>query len=146
MEVVTADFDRWVKGYVREYPGEQGKALRNVTLNLIGRIAQRNPVDTGRARGGWYPYTDHAGAPRTDNLPGTAQGKSEGSFREDLRGRDMYVEITNGVPYIVPLEYGHSKQAPAGMVRVSMRETITGDVDEEFEAAVKRADRKAERG
>lgn len=28
--------------------------------------------------------------------------------------------ITNNVPYSVPLEYGHSSQAPLGMVRVTM--------------------------
>jgi len=30
--------------------------------------------------------------------------------------------ITNNLPYAVPLEYGHSSQAPAGMVRITVAE------------------------
>jgi hypothetical protein len=146
LEVVTRDFDQWVKGYVRKYPDEQGKALRNVMLNLLGRIVPRTPVDTGRARGGWYPYADHAGAPVVGGGPGAAQGRSEGSFREDLDGANQFIEVTNGVPYIKRLEYGYSTQAPAGMVRVSMRELLAGEVDDEFEKSIIAADRKAERG
>lgn len=147
IEAVTADFDRWVEGFVGQHlPEEQGKALRRVALDFTKRVAARTPVDTGRARGGWLPYADHVGEPTEPRGPGTAQGKLEGSFREDLRGRDMYIEITNGVPYIVFLEYGHSKQAPAGMVRVSLRELSAQKIDDEFEAAVERANRKAERG
>ena len=146
LEVVTRDFDRWVAGYVREYPGEQSKALRNVMLNLLKRIVPRNPVDTGRSRAGWYPYMDHAGTPVTGGGPGAEQGRSEGSYREDLQGANQYIEVTNGVPYIVRLEYGYSTQAPAGMVRVSLREMIAGEIDEEFEKAIVKADREAERG
>ncbi|MNJ81742.1 hypothetical protein D3C77_807050 [compost metagenome] len=28
--------------------------------------------------------------------------------------------IVNNLPYAIPLEYGHSSQAPAGMVRVTL--------------------------
>lgn len=147
IEAVTRDFDRWVNGFVRDYPGESGKALRHVALSFVRGVFERTPRDTGRARGGWLPYADHAGQPIADPLPGSARGKSEGGFREDLRGRDQFVEITNGVPYIVPLEYGHSKQAPAGMVRVTMRTIRAGGyVDKQFEDAVERANRKAGRG
>ena len=146
LEVVTRDFDRWVDGYVREYPGEQGKALRNVMLNLLGRIIPRNPVDTGRSRAGWYPYRDHAGLPVADQGEAVAVGRSEGSFTEDLNGSNQYIEVVNGVPYIRRLEYGYSTQAPAGMVRVSLREMMVGDIDDEFEDAIEAANRKAERG
>jgi hypothetical protein len=78
--------------------------------------------------------------------PGAAQGRSEGSFREDLDGANQFIEVTNGVPYIKRLEYGYSTQAPAGMVRVSMRELLAGEVDDEFEKSIIAADRKAERG
>ena len=30
--------------------------------------------------------------------------------------------LVNNLPYAVPLEYGHSSQAPAGMVRVTIAE------------------------
>jgi nitroimidazol reductase NimA-like FMN-containing flavoprotein (pyridoxamine 5'-phosphate oxidase superfamily) len=28
--------------------------------------------------------------------------------------------LVNNLPYAVPLEYGHSKQAPGGMVRITL--------------------------
>jgi hypothetical protein len=146
LEVVTRDFDQWVKGYVREYPGEQGKALRETMLRLLTKIIERNPVDTGRSRAGWFPYKDHAGEGVDGGGSGAEQGRSEGSYREDLEGANMYIEVTNGVPYIKRLEYGYSTQAPAGMVRVSMRELLAGEVDDEFEKSIIAADRKAERG
>jgi hypothetical protein len=150
LEVVTRDFDRWVAGYVREYPGEQSKALRNVMLNLIERVTKRTPVDLGRLHAAWLPYARHAGVPMptTGKSPeAQARGLSEGSFREDLQGANQFIEITNGVPYVVRIEFGHSSvQAPAGMVRVSLREMMVGEIDEEFEAALVRTNRKAERG
>ncbi len=52
-----------------------------------------------------------------------AKGKREGGFRDKLKSRfTPYVELINGVPYIIYLEYGWSQSAPAGMLRVSMRE------------------------
>ena len=44
--------------------------------------------------------------------------------------------ITNNVPYSVPLEYGHSGQAPDGMVRVTM-----ADVQKYVRDAVQELDR-----
>lgn len=58
--------------------------------------------------------------------PGELKGRSEGSFTDHTTGYlKKWIEIVNGVRYIIFLEYGYSKQAPAGMVRVSMRE-LTG--------------------
>ena len=52
------------------------------------------------------------------------QEKREGEFIEHLgpEHRQKWVELVNGCPYIIFLEYGHSKlSAPYGIVRVSMR-------------------------
>lgn len=48
----------------------------------------------------------------------------EGWVAELLRQplADMEAVIFNLVPYVLPLEFGHSRQAPAGMIRVSLRE------------------------
>jgi hypothetical protein len=37
---------------------------------------------------------------------------------EKAAGNIFY--LVNNLPYIKPLEYGHSKQAPQGMVRISV--------------------------
>ena len=56
-----------------------------------------------------------------------AKGVREGSFTDRTRGRiNQYVELINGVPYIIFLEFGSSKSAPFGMVRISLRKMREG--------------------
>ncbi len=71
------------------------EVVRKVGFDLHGRIVERTPVDTGRAKAGWA-----------------------------LDVRPEMTIIYNNVEYIVPLEYGHSKQAPQGMVRVSIADIV----------------------
>lgn len=86
-----------------------------VTLALVlhGKITQRTPVDTGRARANWFLAE---GEPRIETKQSTAP-----ETPPKLSGNTV-IYLTNSLPYIVPLEYGHSKQAPFGMVRVSIAE------------------------
>lgn len=65
-----------------------------------------------------------------------AKGQKEGSFKDHTGTmyKEKYVELINGVNYIIFLEYGHSKSAPAGMVRVSMRSMRKGALSYEIAA------------
>lgn len=132
----------WTREIVRDMDDDATrKALRGIALEFARRVIRRTPVDTGRARAGWSAILDAHGIPIPGGK-GSAKGRSESGFSET----DRSVEIVNGVPYIVALEFGHSKQAPSGMVRVTVSE-MTGEADriglDEVEAAIKRADRKA---
>ena len=61
------------------------------------------------------------------------QGRSEGDFIDHTRGTmNKWVEIVNGVSYILFLEYGYSQQAPHGMVRLSMRELRRGQLPQQM--------------
>ena len=63
------------------------------------KIAQQNtPIDTGRARKGW-------------------------KTSRTTRG----FEVENSVPYIGFLEKGHSKQAPKGILKPTVRK-VTGNI------------------
>jgi len=92
-------------------------------------VTGRHPVDTGRARAGWNVSIQGLGGKANLESGGKnikpeaiAKGKSEGQFTDGTNNLwNPYVELTNAVPYIVYLEYGHSAQAPAGMVRVAAR-------------------------
>jgi len=56
-----------------------------------------------------------------------SKGKREGSFTDRTKGRiNQYVELINGVPYIIYLEFGSSKSAPYGIVRISLRKMREG--------------------
>lgn len=84
-----------------------------LALTLADKITVGTPVDTGRARANWFVAE---GAPRIE----TTEAVTAAPIPK-LTG-DTVIFITNSLPYIVPLEYGHSKQAPYGMVRRSIAE------------------------
>ena len=66
-----------------------------LVADLFDRVQIRTPVDTGAARAGW-------------------QLDWNSDFTEGV--------LFNTVPYIVYLEFGSSKKAPSGMLRVSLNE------------------------
>lgn len=67
--------------------------MRNVGEEVLRRIVERTPVDTGYAQSQWHLDTDSS------------------SFT-----------VSNQCEYIQYLENGHSQQAPTGMVAVTMNE------------------------
>lgn len=89
------------------------EAAVTIALALDDKITAGTPVDTGRARANWFVSE---GAPRTDTTESTTPEQ-----RPQLTGRAP-IYVTNSLPYIVPLEFGHSKQAPHGMVRKALAE------------------------
>lgn len=110
---------------------------RTITDTLVGtvqelavRLVMRSPVDTGRFRANWQIGD---GGPDTrvdsgyDKQPlGSAPAPASFTRWQDqlegvLPGTTIY--ITNSLPYARRLEYeGWSKQAPGGMVRVTLTE------------------------
>ena len=126
LDVQTREFEAYIDRITRGMePEVLRETLVRTAFDFIGSAVKLTPVDTGRARSGWTPWVDAHPAPAGKAKPtvrgdGVAQGKSEGSYQEDLHGPDQSIEITNGVPYIVALEYGHSQQSTAA-ARISMR-------------------------
>lgn len=86
---------------------------RYTALQLDALIVAKTPVDKGRARANWFVSE---GVMRTDTTEST---KPEP--RPKLTGKTI-IFISNSLPYIIPLEYGHSKQHPEGMVRKSIED------------------------
>lgn len=93
---------------------------KRVAFDLFGRIIRKTPVDTGRARASW---TISAGQPDRSVQPDGQQTypapQPVGALAVQP-GQAIY--ITNNLPYVGELERGHSKQAPAGMVALSIEE------------------------
>lgn len=101
--------------------------VRKVTIDLARGVIGRSPVDTGRFKGNWMLGV---GSVNTLTLPDITD-KDGGDTLEKIgqaldsvrAGQTLY--LTNSLPYAIPLEYGHSGQAPNGMVRLTVREYIT---------------------
>lgn len=75
------------------------------------------PVNTGRARGNWQIGI---GKDPTEELERYGDSSSEELPKLDTCHKDETIYIANNLPYIQALEYGHSQQAPQGMVGVTM--------------------------
>jgi len=137
----TTVFNRHIKDFQKKSNLSVGVVIRKFAFDLLGRIIRKNPTDTGRSRGAWFPAIEALGAAsgKATNISISGKsknfsqaefdkGKSEGKFIDNTKayGPEKYVEIVNGVDYILFLEYGYSKAAPWGMVRLSMREMTKG--------------------
>jgi hypothetical protein len=115
-----------------------GLVVEKVARDLHGKIVKRTPVDTGRARASWDVAI---GAPsaKPPPLPGK-ESYPEPAFDGSKIDGTSPVFITSNLVYMEPLENGHSKQQPLGMVRISVAEVlaeidaILANVDKEAEA------------
>jgi hypothetical protein len=135
IELETKAFSRFITEFTRKSNVEIDKVLRKIALDLTRRIIEKNPVATGRSRAGWYPAARRLGFDplKKGSQTAIAEGEAKGDYHEQLGwlARKKFIEIINGVGYVIYLEYGKSKQAPYGMVRVSMRE-MTGKLPKEI--------------
>lgn len=97
--------------------------FKKITLDLDQAVVLDTPVDTGRARGNWFPSIN---APSTENNRDKRRYSQKGvsvinRVREKLGSTKLgdTFWLTNNTEYILKLENGMpggSKQAPRGMV------------------------------
>lgn len=118
-------FNREVKAFGEEVMPEEHLALqKKIALDLLRRIVFRTPVDTGRARGNWQVNLGRAleqslAQVDKNGVVSLAQGASVISSATLPYG---LITIFNNVNYITFLEGGSSRQAPSGMVSLSIAE------------------------
>lgn len=111
--------------------------VKKACFDMFSRVIQRTPVDTGRARAGWQVGV--GGMPSGSDpgpMPKRAKGigASSSLAQRAEEARDVQAALVgaqlgdtlwlvNNVEYITVLEYDHtSRQAPQGMVRVTITE------------------------
>jgi hypothetical protein len=122
MAILT--LDAAVDKFAQAIDVNTGTVVRKLTLDIFSGITTRTPVDTGRARASWM-VTE--GQPSND-VP-SADGFKKGTTAPPptppnvsaIDGKKS-VFIVSSLDYIEPLENGHSSQAPAGMVAVTLAE------------------------
>lgn len=94
--------------------------IRKATFDLFRSVALKSPVDTGRFRANWNVSY---GAPDLTTTESNNQARAVQQAQQALTlPVGGVVSMSNGLPYARPLEYGWSKQAPYGMVRLSVLE------------------------
>ena len=118
-----AQFNREIDAFARKIPDRATVLQKKVALEALQRLVSKTPVDTGRARGNWQVTI---GDPATGQLEvldiNGAETITQGlAAIADLPAYQV-VWISNNVDYIESLEHGHSKQAPQGMLAVTVEE------------------------
>ena len=98
----------------------EGRARRTI-LNLFTAIIKRSPIATGRFVSNWNIT---AGLPNYSYTNSTNISRALYELDKVLSlPIDNGLYIANGLPYAELLEYaGLSRQAPAGMIRISVAE------------------------
>lgn len=97
-------------------------AVRKICLELTTSIIFKTPRKTGRAQSNWFASVGSPVNHTTEILEGSAISvvARESKMADSAYGNVYW--LSNNLPYIERLEYGYSKQAPAGMARISIEE------------------------
>lgn len=118
--------------YAEKKKVEIKEVRKSYAFALYSSIVKKTPVDTGRARGNWNITVGHDDTTASERT--RPQFKSVADVPK-VEG-DETIYISNDLPYITKLEYGgypknpkggsgktvngYSKQAPNGMVGVTL--------------------------
>lgn len=103
--------------------GRMTLLFQKVAIEAFTRVIMRSPVDTGRFRGNWQVQIGSIpdGVLALDDRDGTATvSKATAAAQQFKPGQMIY--LTNNLPYAQRLETGWSKQAPGGMVGITVQE------------------------
>jgi hypothetical protein len=108
-----------------EAANDKVESIVKVTMiELFNRVIQKSPVDTGRFRANWncsIGSPDLSTSQAIDPSGSGAISKATSTVVSyTLNGQSVF--LTNNLPYADRLENGWSKQAPNGMVRLSVME------------------------
>lgn len=122
--MTTGNFALNVQRFVEKAKGNANIVVRKLGIEMTKRIIQRSPVDTGRFRGNWVVSINapavNLDASVTDPTGETTLARETAKLATFEVGPSIF--ITNSLPYAKRLEYGWSKQAPTGMVHITVLE------------------------
>ncbi|MGY2258118.1 hypothetical protein [Pseudomonas sp. SDO55104_S430] len=106
-----------------KYAKHLTKAERDQNFDVNGLVAGKDYVG-GRFRGNWQVSFDKAKTGTLERIdPSGAASIGDGTtVIQGFTTQVGTIWMMNNLPYAQPLEYGHSAQAPAGMVRISVLE------------------------
>lgn len=97
------------------------QTIRDVVIQVGETIINLSPVDTGRFKGNWQ-FT--VGQPSNFSLDTYDKDGQQTIAALVLKVNAMepgqVLWLVNNLVYAIPLEYGHSQKAPAGVVRITL--------------------------
>ena len=118
-ELVKAD----INALLKKVGDKAQEVARQLAISLQRSIISQSPVDTGRFRNNWVCGINAVNTATTEAVDKTgadALNRTKSTLQHFKMGDTVY--LTNSLPYAQRLEYGWSKQAPAGFVRITVVE------------------------
>lgn len=116
-----ATFDIPIRKLCEKLEGDLESTVRKAAMGVFQSVVLMSPVDTGRFRANWR-FGDGAIDTRTSEAADKGYTTGLKAVTTTLTanfGSEWY--FTNSLPYAERLEFGHSQQAPHGMVRLSVK-------------------------
>lgn len=107
--------------FAEEAKGAMDAVFREVVIEVGSSVITLSPVDTGRFKGNWQLTI---GSPSNQSLDNYDKAGHETIAELVVQANQLeagqVAYIVNNLVYGIPLEYGHSDQAPAGMVQITL--------------------------
>lgn len=112
-------FAKDLEKFAQKTQRSMDQVVRGTLLTMGKNIILASPVDSGRFRSNWHVTFDIPDSVtfETVDRSGAATIAQVTAAMSDFELGQVAFFINN-LPYAIPLEYGHSKQAPGGMVRI----------------------------
>ncbi len=90
-------------------------AVRKIGLDGWQELVRTTPRDTGRARANWSTSVGILPINKGSGNTSINMTEQTSAIKDYNFGQTMY--LYNNLEYIMPLEFGNSKQAPEGWIR-----------------------------
>ena len=129
---MAGTFSASINAFADGVPVDLTAFFKKLALELHRKFVAKTPVDKGTARGNWLVAIARAPSGKIDRVDKQSLGSDPGpeSFTAALTALSSYdalteqsIFIVNNLDYIGILEHGdHSKQAPQGMVAITVAE------------------------
>lgn len=122
-----ADFTLDLASIADELQADYNTLVRRFVFGVYSRVIRKSPVDTGRFRGNWIISIGKPLATTFDQFNKNASvfiNNNPAAIESFNVDRDSKLIIQNNLPYAEKLEQGSSKQAPSGMLDISIREEL----------------------
>jgi Bacteriophage HK97-gp10, putative tail-component len=126
LSVNVSDFNKAVSDFADKLPETHlAPFVQKIAFQVLRGVVFKTPVDTGRARAGWQVGIDSDPAGQSGADPNGGETISKGLAVIQRWRPFAQITIVNNVEYIVYLEEGSSKQAPAGMLSLTLQEVAS---------------------
>ena len=116
----NAQFSGQLEGFVKLSEKIGQDEVRKIALTGLSLVTKRSPVDKGTFKGNWNVALENPNLDiNEDRRVSQAIQEGEAEIRKFKKGELLW--ISNNMPYADKLEYGHSQQAPSGVLRVTFQ-------------------------